>query len=458
MAGGSSSDLSDIIRSIYDESDEVAAITCCALALQATAQNNNTNFRGRVRGTKNIQRGVCSWFADYLAPDPVYPPSKFRQAFRVPLKLYWKLHDELVLAEPLFAQKKDAFGRRGHTSHQKILSPLRRLGNGISYNQMDDMCRMSPETQRQYFRLFIKVVNDRFGYVFLNREPELDELRSVISGYEEVGFPGCVGCLDCMHVKWKNCPRAIKGQYFNPKADGKLATISCEALCDRNLYCWHWFPGRCGTNNDITVLDYSPLMNDILSGKRRMTVPEGYSLNGSPRSWLLYMLVDGIYPEWSIFVGPNSAPLNDRELHMTKRQESVRKDIERFFGCLQGRFKILRQERFEWSDAELILITNTCVILHNMLVKMTMEGQLADEMDESGVVCAERDLVEEFFTAPSGYSDSAPRTQTGDEQPVARGLAQLIQRNALVTNETVHWELNEALVDHLWNVRGNRIL
>ena len=88
---------------------------------------------------------------------------------------------------------------------------------------------------------------------------------------------------------WENCPKAMKGQYHNPK-DGKLATISCEALVVRRLYCWHWFSGRCGTNNDITVLDNSPLFNDILSGKRRMTLPEGYVINGVTSTGLLYML------------------------------------------------------------------------------------------------------------------------------------------------------------------------
>lgn len=168
---------------------------------------------------------------------------------------------------------------------------------------------------------------DRFGSVLLNREPDVMELQEIVNNYENAGFPGCLGCLDCMHLKWKNCPRSLKGQYHNPK-DGKLATISCEAMCDRNLYCWHWYAGRCGTNNDITVLDNSPLINDILSSRRRMSIPGGYSVNGVMRSWLLYILVDGIYPDWAIFVGPNHAPLNDKERHMTKRQEAVRKNIE----------------------------------------------------------------------------------------------------------------------------------
>ena len=148
----------------------------------------------------------------------------------------------------------------------------------------------------------------------------------------------------------ENCPKAFKGQYHNPK-DEKLAKLSFEAVVDRNLHFWHWFPGRCGTNNDITVLDNSPLTNEIISGKRRITVPEGYVVNGVRRLWMLYTLGDGIYPQWAVFFLPNIAPLNERDVPLRQRQEGVRNDVERFFGCLQGRFKTRRQERRQWSDS-----------------------------------------------------------------------------------------------------------
>ena len=173
------------------------------------------------------------------------------------------------------------------------------------------MSRMSTESKRIYFQKFLFAVVRRFGSVFLNRQPNMEEIRRTVGDYERFGFPGCIGCIDCMHMHWTNCPKALKGQYHNPKY-GKLATISCEALRDRRLYCWNCFLGRCGTNNDITVLDNSLLIHNIIAGTWRTTLPEGYVVNNIRRFWLLYMLADGIYPELSIFVLPNHAPLNDR--------------------------------------------------------------------------------------------------------------------------------------------------
>jgi Plant transposon protein len=116
----------------------------------------------------------------------------------------------------------------------------------------------------------------------------------------------------------------LKGQFKNPK-DGKLAVISIEAWCDRDLYCWHWISGRAGTNNDITDASSFPLFNDILEGEWDPSFE--YELEGEKRQ-VPYFLVDGIYPRWTIFATPYHYPTNVMERTYTKRQEAVRKDID----------------------------------------------------------------------------------------------------------------------------------
>lgn len=448
MTSSSSSDLEDVIETIFDDEDEQGVIETLTQAVAVIRSSTvHCGSLGRVRNSITINRGPCSWYTDYLAPHPRYPPSNFRSIFRIPLSLYNQLHDEILGRYAVFGQQKDAVGKGGHTTHQKLLSPLRRLATGLSFKQMDDMARMSVESQRKYFRLFLLAMKQLYGSMLLNRAPVLLELREIESKYAQSGFPGCIGCIDCMHLHWKNCPKEFKGQYHNPKS-GKLATISCEALVDTELYCWHWFAGRAGTNNDITVMDNSPLFNDILGGERRMTLPEGYVLNGQCRKWLLYMLGDGIYPEWAILVLPIHSPLNQRYSYMTKCQEGRRKDVERFFGCLQGRFKILRQERHEWSDADIILISDVCVIIHNMIVKISMtESQSSEDTITNSI-------VDEFF-----YSSVLTSVTSGDEDSHgaadhSTGLAALLDRNILVTSKEDHIRLTEELSLHLWNIRG----
>ena len=230
-------DSEELISSIFDDEEEQSAIQCVLEAsklMQSSGQE--LSFQGRVPATKTIARGDCSWYRDYLSPHPVYPPSCFREVFHLPLSIYNKVHALLVANEPLFRTRTNAFGLRGHSSHQKILFAIRKLATGLSFKQLDDMARMSSESQRLYFELFLRSLKRNFGPLLLNRPPTLSELRSVAKKYEEEGFPGCIGCVDCMHIHWKNCPKALKGQYHNPKA-GKRATISCEAMVDNDLHC-----------------------------------------------------------------------------------------------------------------------------------------------------------------------------------------------------------------------------
>ncbi len=224
----------------------------------------------------------------------MYPPYKFRRRFRIPLQLYRRLKVDLPQIEPDLLQKVDALGRPGAKTCQKILGSLRRLGTGASFDNLDDQSKMSAESGRRAFRSFCSAVLKRYGPRFLNRDPTLQELRRIERQYAERNFPGCIGALDCMSMEWKNCPKSFKGQYHNPK-NGKLATLSFEGVSDSNLYCWHVFCGRPGTNNDITVAENSPLIIDILAGKRRMKD------SNQARNWFLYFLVDGIYPRWAMF-------------------------------------------------------------------------------------------------------------------------------------------------------------
>jgi hypothetical protein len=65
------------------------------------------------------------------------------------------------------------------------------------------------------------------------------------------------------------------------------------AIASYDLWIWHAFFGAAGSNNDINMLDQSPLFIEQLQGK----APEvQYIVNGSQYN-MGYYLADGIYPE-----------------------------------------------------------------------------------------------------------------------------------------------------------------
>lgn len=171
------------------------------------------------------------------------------------------------------------------------------LATGRSYHDLDDNAQMGVETIRKTCEQFCESIVDIFRSTDLNRRPTVQELNNIERSYNKIGFPGCIGAVDCCKLIWKNCPKEQMGQYYNPK-DLKVAVISVEAWCDHDLYIWHWFAGRPGTNNDITMLDTSHLFMDVITGAYKIELINEYELLTMEREHvrrrLAYYLVDGI--------------------------------------------------------------------------------------------------------------------------------------------------------------------
>lgn len=84
-----------------DERETYAGQTIVALLSRRCIPHAETrHFCGRQPGTENIERGPCRWYDDYLSYDPVYPSTTFPKNFRIPISLYWKLHNASPIEEP----------------------------------------------------------------------------------------------------------------------------------------------------------------------------------------------------------------------------------------------------------------------------------------------------------------------------------------------------------------------
>ncbi|XBJ09315.1 hypothetical protein VPH35_014411 [Triticum aestivum] len=106
-------------------------------------------------------------------------------------------------------------------------------------------------------------IKEVFGAEYLQRPTPADIQRLLQMG-EVHGFPGMLGSLDCMHWEWKNCPVAWKGQFT--RGDYGVSTVMLEAVASQDTWIWHSFFGVAGSNNDLNVLNQSPLFTEVLEG------------------------------------------------------------------------------------------------------------------------------------------------------------------------------------------------
>lgn len=57
-------------------------------------------------------------------------------------------------------------------------------------------------------------------------------------------------------------------------------------------------------------------------------------------------------------------------------------DVERCFGVLQSQWKIYRHENRRWDKEEVLLLSEACEIIHNMLVTLINSDRSECDGDE----------------------------------------------------------------------------
>ncbi|XP_017250657.1 uncharacterized protein LOC108221279 [Daucus carota subsp. sativus] len=369
---------------------------------------------------------------DYFAENPVYTPETFRRRFRMGRHVFLRIVDALSNFDPYFQQRVDALGRKGLSPLQKCTAAMRMLAYGVSADAVDDYVRIGESTAIECLKKFVTDVILVFEEEYL-RKPNSNDVWRLLEMGEARGFPGMMGSIDCMHWQWKNCPKAWKGMFMGGHKG--VPTLLLEAVASSDLWIWHAFFGVAGSNNDINVLERSPLFDEVLEGR----APEiNYTLNGNNYN-LGYYLADGIYPEWATFVKTIPRPQGEKRKLFSKYQESQRKDVERAFGVLQSRFAIVRGPARFWDKGDLARIMRACIILHNMIVE------------------DERDTYATPFGPLPCYDDTRngiPEPNLGEEPFVP--YENYIQRTTQIRDRQKFRQLQNDLVEHISQFDNSR--
>jgi len=233
-----------------------------------------------------------------------------------------------------------------------------------------------------------------------------------------------------MHWVWEKCPYAWQGEH---RGHIHKATMILEAVAGPDLWIWHSFFGMPGSVNDINVLHRSPLFDQLASGNAPRV---HFTVNGNAYD-MGYYLADGIYPDWATLVKGVHEPVNEQQKLFTLKQSEYRKDVERAFGVLQAKFKIVKGPARFWYVEDLRYMMTCCVILHNMAVE-----------DERGLPQA----------TIQDYENATELELLPKNMPT---IAQLIENHKKIESREVHCRLQQDLMEHVWdkfrNYRGKHV-
>ncbi|GJW60614.1 ALP1-like protein isoform X1 [Tanacetum coccineum] len=87
------------------------------------------------------------------------------------------------------------------------------------------------------------------------------------------------------------------------------------------------------------------------------------------RELFLEIVQERFYPQCHRLFKSFTVARDEKNAMFKRRQESARKNVERAFGVLQGRWRIIAQPVRGWTVNKLRRIMYTCIILHNMILK-----------------------------------------------------------------------------------------
>nr|GEW63642.1 protein ALP1-like [Tanacetum cinerariifolium] len=100
--------------------------------------------------------------------------------------------------------------------------------------------------------------------------------------------------IDYIDWPWENLPHAFKAQFCRGDY-GSDPFILLEAIASQDLWIWHAFFGVSRMNNDVNVLQQSPIFNNLKTRK----APDVLFVANNVAYERGYYLTIMIYPEWT---------------------------------------------------------------------------------------------------------------------------------------------------------------
>lgn len=318
--------------------------------------------------------------------------TKFRRRFRMPYDSYKQLCT-IAATHPLFSRwmSTDAFGRSSAPIELLILTALRYLGRGWTFDDLEEQTAISEEVIRVFFHAFIEfgstVLYDKFVNAHLIKRSDQatihDFAKSMEVEYAQAGFPGCIGSMDATHIACEKVGFRLRQNHLSFKLPYTSRTYNLTCNHRRLIICTT--DGHPARWNDKSIQHFDRLATGLNNGTLLPDLPfelydydnDGNIIKKQYRgAWLL---TDNGYLAWPVTMPPISRTTLRKEIRWSGQIEAMRKDVECAFGILKGRWRVLKAGVRIHGVNEADKIFKTCVALHNWLLEV--DG-LAEEWGE----------------------------------------------------------------------------
>ena len=334
-----------------------------------------------------------STYSEYLnlMPPSVYEPApvnevvrrqEFERKIRLPYETFFSLYLRMK-DDPLMQERSTAVPLK-----LKLIAALRYLALGAPWDACEDIFNVDKRTLRDFFyRKFVpfmlRIYPEHVSYPITQ-----EALAELMAPYELAGFPGCIGCVDGMHVSFAGYR---SGRRFMFADHHQNFSLGFNFTCDdygRIIHVSDWMPGSMNDKTKIQSDHFQCVVmrTEPLYTRQRSAVRVGGDAYSAIQG--VYCLSDDGYHRWPTTVSAFKRPTPGTwAAKWTRWHESLRKEIECCFGRMKKKFRILAVPMMRRNEIDCANIVKVCACLHNMAFQGTVaadrnvDWRQVDEID-----------------------------------------------------------------------------
>ncbi|CAF2610044.1 unnamed protein product [Rotaria sp. Silwood2] len=294
------------------------------------------------------------WWSEIV---PLMSNQQFKENFRIERSTFSSLLQQI---RP-YMEKLDTNYRAAIPIEKRLACALYALGSSSEFRTIGHLFGIGKSTAREIFHEFCSILVDKFFHRFIKFPTTDAEIKETIDGFLiKCGYPLCLGAVDGTHIAIKP-PLGFECDYFNYK---KYHSIIMLATVNSNLlftYVNIGAPERC---NDSSIYNNCSLSNVI-----QHPIYQNHFMMINNVMVHSHLIADSAFALSSNLMKPFSDRLNmpKTQTLFNYRLSRARCSIERAFGSLKNRFRLLHR-KLEHDLNNVINIVKAATIIHNLCI------------------------------------------------------------------------------------------
>ena len=294
-----------------------------------------------------------SWVQDL---DAVQRDSHYVDQFRMSYPTFKDLCDQL---RP-HIEKQDTVMRKAIPVEQRVAVSLYKLAHGASYRQLSQPLGVSRSACQEICEEVYLMIC-RYLYPVHIKWPTNEDLHNEMETFDELkNMPMCVGAVDGSHIPI-TAPRHGRTSYRNRKGFYSVVLQGCVNFSGKFIDTCAGFPGRA---HDSRVYRNSSLSERIGS---EQAFPSMFRKRIQDCFVYPYILGDAAYGlQVHLMKGYTGAGLSIEQEWFGFKLSAARMTVERSFGRLKGRWRILQVPSTFGKILSLCRMITACCVLHNI--------------------------------------------------------------------------------------------